>query len=936
MSGLTMSIGGWIMKQLASAGVKHVIGQISEDEIEKRFRKCINAAAEKVQITYPDAIGGYVEGFFKDEVIFRMLFSTLFVNSEVNIEEIERHLDTSTLPVGFINNYLEGLKVEVLSDRYLERIFTENKLLISMLNVGEGIESILKYTKLTFNEINAIRQSMETEGEEDLRFVKKLDKYKKNLAHNFSEVNYIGLGLSKSYNNNRNYKLKDIYVKPYFASRGVDQSLYSERLGIEDIFNGKKNLVILGKPGSGKSVLVKFLMVSIVEGKNEKAVNANLVDYIPFRIELRKYLSYKKINHCDIVRYLKNLLTEEYSINFNEDEITEILSSDRIIMFFDGLDEIFDVTDKISVRNDIENFGRNFEKARIVVTSRFIGYEEARMNQEEFNEYHILKFSNEQIEEYVNKWYKVEEYRVEVRKNEVANFIKQKGTVDNELIENPLLLSLIVIIYRNNLELPRTKLEIYKSCTKTLVDKWDAAKKLPIAQKITDKRDTIFAHIAFWHYEHASKKVKRKELTNHQVKLRIMDYLLENITKNYEQAEVWAEEFLDYAEKRSLYFDNNFTHKTFLEYYTAYYIFVNYEKKNKPKETMKLIRKYFGNSFWFIVLELLLNLIDEDQPDNDIMDKIINDLINWKEETYVFCLKVLPTLKNISEDLVVEVVASSIRKCIMSNNFGVGDSRGNDFSKGLFEAIRYIHQFSNTKSLFLEQFMEIYKEARNDSSLVIKYLHFINEFDSAELLSDELIIEDLEKYYMHDPKLYMHRAHRFAFTNHTEELIDFVTIFGKWDPREDIDHYFDGSSFMFNPYVIFNLIQFSENKVRHSLVNVQRVIEAGIDVSALVETITLRPYLVRKLSLDSFKRLVIQSDKAKDIDVAAFLLFIAHAKSTGISDTSFVDSCVDNLKRKNINKGQIKNLLSKDFVRDIKHFETLRAALLPLADTVAL
>ncbi|WP_206666459.1 hypothetical protein, partial [Peribacillus simplex] len=60
-----------------------------------------------------------------------------------------------------------------------------------------------------------------------------------------------------------------------------------------------------------------------------------------------------------------------------------------------------------------------------------------------------------------------------------------------------------------------------------------------------------------------------------------------------------------------IYFDNNFTHKTFHEYYTALYIFQNSDAKGNKDLRDEIINKYITNSYWFIVLELLISMIDE-------------------------------------------------------------------------------------------------------------------------------------------------------------------------------------------------------------------------------------------------------------------------------------------------------------------------------------
>jgi hypothetical protein len=121
-----------------------------------------------------------------------------------------------------------------------------------------------------------------------------------------------------------------------------------------------------------------------------------------------------------------------------------------------------------------------------------------------------------------------------------------------------------------------------------------------------------------------------------------------------------ADKFMAYAEKRSIYFDNNFTHKTFLEYYTAYWIFSNVEKKHDAKKRDEIISEFIINPFWFIVLELYFNMIDSDQPDNEILDALYREQVKKNDLSIPCLLSIFPTLKNVSQVLPAELVSRSI------------------------------------------------------------------------------------------------------------------------------------------------------------------------------------------------------------------------------------------------------------------------------------
>ena len=198
-----------------------------------------------------------------------------------------------------------------------------------------------------------------------------------------------------------------------------------------------------------------------------------------------------------------------------------------------------------------------------------------------FQEIEILDFEESQILDYVKKWYKIEEPNAIKREKEVLNCIEQLKHVDNELKKSPLLLSLILILYRNELDIPTTKLEIYESCTNTLIKTRDVKeKKLDLQLQITNI-EAAFAHIAYWQFNLQNHITQKKEINYKSVLNELVRFLLNQKNTSFEDisANEAAKEFLEYAKIRSIYVENNFTHKSFLEYFTAYYIYSNYYYK---------------------------------------------------------------------------------------------------------------------------------------------------------------------------------------------------------------------------------------------------------------------------------------------------------------------------------------------------------------------
>ncbi|SOD15135.1 NACHT domain-containing protein [Pedobacter xixiisoli] len=683
----TSIVATWLGAKIAEKSFDHIFSKYTNSGplLSQELSEAVNDVSKKIQVTYPDVLGGAINHFFTKEEVFNSLLEHLFVYDNSSIEYLESFLDTSTLPENFLKDFITELKAKLLTKEEFGKILKDKEIYLIVRGISEELEEISSNSESTVRELQEIRRILSSNSNE-FDFFTFYKKYRLTALNVLSQVNFLGLGIDSSIKKSRK-KLEEIFVAPNFLDRSVienedrvlnlsiiddshisndeneiDYPLEDQKsiLGLKDFFDKKTHIVVLGNPGSGKSFLVKYIICSILNNQTESFKEQSIFRFLPIRIELRKYLSSKKKNSCHIKQYIIQMLKEDYQINISEKDLTHIINDKKILILFDGLDEIFDIEEKIEIKNDIENICLTNENILAMVTSRKIGYSDAKLN-DDFSELEIDTFSDSQVVEYVSKWYLHEEKNEDIRKRELREFLEKRHTLDRELIHNPLLLSLIVILFRNNLKLPESKLEIYQSCTKTLVDKWDKTKDLQINldEILVRKKETLLADLAFWQYTILSSDSPKITYKNAKDSIAKSIHSKLKLTEDWHDACDYAEQFLLYAENRSIYFENNFTHKTFLEYFTAYWIYSNCDKKQLSEERDKIIKQYIGNSFWSIVLELLFNMIDHDQPDSDIIDKLYNDNLKL-ENAYSFLIDVLPTLQNISNQIQVKTIKNAL------------------------------------------------------------------------------------------------------------------------------------------------------------------------------------------------------------------------------------------------------------------------------------
>jgi hypothetical protein len=126
-----------------------------------------------------------------------------------------------------------------------------------------------------------------------------------------------------------------------------------------EILARQRTTVVLEDPGSGKTSL---LMRWLTEAGGP----------LPVWIELRHYGLSRQgfVDHCQSATATYRLDARELDKRFRTGEA---------VLYLDALDEVFDASARAAVVEEIAAFASRYPEARIVVTSRVIGYEPDRL-----------------------------------------------------------------------------------------------------------------------------------------------------------------------------------------------------------------------------------------------------------------------------------------------------------------------------------------------------------------------------------------------------------------------------------------------------------------------------------------------------------------------------------------------------------------------------
>ncbi|HEY8209590.1 MAG TPA: SUMF1/EgtB/PvdO family nonheme iron enzyme [Myxococcaceae bacterium] len=286
---------------------------------------------------------------------------------------------------------------------------------------------------------------------------------------------------------------------------------------------GRKGLVILGEPGSGKTTHLKRLLIGCLkEGSEKLGLPAGM---LPVFLPLR--------NLEDPERETVDLFIERH---FNEqlrlpgDFGARLLRRGNLLLLFDGLDEVAGAERREKVARWVERVLAAHSTCWPVVTCRFAGYGEQGRGEKEvrlssaFLELHIQPLRDEQPEDFVGQWYRLVEtgldpdHAVAARRAEerAADLIAtlrhrdRRTTRMAEMVGNPLLLASLCLVHRDHGRLPEDRWKLYQQCVEVLLERWRARPGL--SMKVEDAK-RVLQPVAEWlHREQGRARARAVDL----------------------------------------------------------------------------------------------------------------------------------------------------------------------------------------------------------------------------------------------------------------------------------------------------------------------------------------------------------------------------------------------------------------------------------------
>ncbi|MBD2770777.1 NACHT domain-containing protein [Iningainema tapete] len=434
---------------------------------------------------------------------------------------------------------------------------------------------------------------------------------------------YTNVNILEKITGRRRLKIDELlqeFTSEDFERFGLGRITEKRVPGLEAV-NKYPKLIILGKPGAGKTTFLKYLAIQCIGGE----FHSHLV---PIFITLKDFAEAK--NEPGLLEYITFLVEQASCLPETKGApdahptntsllIEQLLSQGRMLILLDGLDEVRQ-EDSSRVLKEIREFSDQYLDNYFVMTCRLAAQE---YTFEKFTEVEVADFDNEQIVTFATKWFQGKAVKSE-------NFIERLN--DNhrikELATSPLLLTLLCLTFEESGDFPANRSELYKEGLDALLKKWDAKRGIyrdQVYKKLSiQRKEDLLSKIALTTFAKGDYFFKQKVAEQH-----IVDYILNlpEANTDLEALQLDSERVLKSIEaQHGLLMERakgiySFSHLTFHEYFTAREIVT---VKQSSEEVLQNLVCHITEKSWREVFLLAVEML----PNADHLLQLIKDKVD--------------------------------------------------------------------------------------------------------------------------------------------------------------------------------------------------------------------------------------------------------------------------------------------------------------------
>jgi len=421
--------------------------------------------------------------------------------------------------------------------------------------------------------------------------------------------------------------------------RCLAQQEAMKRISAQQMINDHQRLILLGDPGCGKTTIVKFISHVMACSGVSKDVQHDLArlqgtgpwdhgPLLPIRIVLREFAAWLESSEKQnrpVIAWMRKTLND-----VGLEDLWPIIHDDlqdpnkQVLILLDGLDEV-PGAQRESVVNMINEFNQEYVQNRYLVTCRVYAYLDKDYRLHHFRQAILAPFNDEQIESFIEAWYRELVFQKRVSKNEAETLEQRlKAAVQRPdlrgMAERPLLMTIMAQLQTSFGQLPQDRVELYQWAVDLLFRRWkgdigqgekDLMAALEMPQlKVSDLLAGL-NHVAY--QAHAGQQLTEEtaEIAEEILLKHVKPYLGDDWNR--------AETFVRYVRERSGLLIRHkpdaytFLHRTFQEFMAACHLT---SLKDYPREAARLVKE--DPDLWRVVYVLAAGHASKTQLGNAI------------------------------------------------------------------------------------------------------------------------------------------------------------------------------------------------------------------------------------------------------------------------------------------------------------------------------
>jgi hypothetical protein len=402
----------------------------------------------------------------------------------------------------------------------------------------------------------------------------------------------------------------------------ISDDIRHQPVDIEDLIPQDRTLVIEGLAGSGKTTVVKHFSYKMLQFQEWKGLNG----YLPVLIFLDALKGFDPTGvkaNSETAEVLLECWSKNTDSLLDAETIRAFCEAGKTIFFLDGLDEIDESLRELVVAS-FNGLKIKYENCKIVLSGRPHGVDDAVMKWFGNRHVEILPLLMHQVEVFIHRWYDFvlasECCGMKKTSKDMIGEIKAHPSVD-ELIDSPLMLTAICLLYTADNELPGQRAELYDRFVTNLLFKRFHSEAKNVRKFLMD--------IVYDMHTRGAQNIDREKA-------------LQLLSSKYKRKKEEPE--IEYIDRLNETFDAvepgcgllkfekqgyGFIHLTFQEFLTA-----NRLVARKIEDHFKTLEGYIDNQWYREVVQLYIGYLSSQSP--EMANHLVRQILGQKENEPIY------------------------------------------------------------------------------------------------------------------------------------------------------------------------------------------------------------------------------------------------------------------------------------------------------------